>query len=113
MFNVAIIGGENTKDYKFFSESCIKCLKNKAKEGIIIHTIGDEYIEAFAERYHIPVLFFATDWKKFGNNAYLVRNDQLLENCDGIIVFNDGTKNTLLIAKTAKDKNIPIVVIKK
>lgn len=112
MFSVAIIGGENTKDYKFFSETCIKYLKNKANEGITIRSIGDTYIEAFAERYRIPVRFFATDWKKYGTDAYSARNDMLLDKCDGVIVFHDGSKNSSTIVKCAKDKNIPLRIVK-
>lgn len=111
MFNVAIVGGEGSGDYPTFKEKCIFYLKNKAGEGIKIYTTGDEYVDAFADRYRIDTIKFHTDFKKYGKDALKVRNEEMLENCDALIYFNDGTKDTKMILKMAKDLNIPVRII--
>lgn len=109
MFNVAIIGGEGYENYPKFQEKCIKILKNKSKsgEGITILSTGDEIVAKFAEKFRITLRPFYCDWKSHGKNALKVRNERLLENCDAIILFDDGIKDNQIILNMAKEKKIP------
>lgn len=109
MFRVAIVGGEGMGDYPRFKEKCIKILSNKAKEGgIVIYTTGDRFVEAFAERYRIDTRTFYTDFKKYGKDALKVRNEEMLSDCDAVIGFDDGLKDTKMIIKMATDLNLPL-----
>lgn len=95
MFNVIIIGGEDTLDYNFFQERCIYYLRKKAEsgEGITIFTTGDDFVETFATRFHINTKTFRCDWKLNGSNAIKVRNDAIIENANAIIYFDNGKKD--------------------
>lgn len=109
MFNVAIIGGEQTGNYPMFKKKVINLIKNKAKQGgIMILTTGDRYVEAFAERYGIDYTFFPCDFATFGRNALKYRAENLLENADALIAFSTNIKDVDMIAKMAAEKGIPI-----
>lgn len=108
MFKVAIVGGENMGNYPFFERKCVNCLKNKAKtEGVTIYTTGDAFVTHFAEKCGLATRTFYTDWKRFGHDALKARNDEMLSDCDAIIVFDDGIKDTRMILKMATDKGLP------
>ena len=111
MFKVIIVGGENTNDYKFFAKKCIFYLKNKAKEGITILTTGDAYVNAFAKACNIDVKTYNTEWGSYGNNALKVRNQKMVQECDAIIIFNDGNKNNTFFQTLAVENNKPIRMV--
>ena len=110
MFNVAIIGAEGIDNYDFCKEKCIMCLSNKAKSGeaITIFTTGDAFVDLFSTKYHINVQNFYTNLRDYGKNALAERNNELLKNCNALIAFNDGKKDTLVLYDMAKSKGIPV-----
>ena len=109
MFNVAIIGAGSAPDYLFFSERCKYYLREKAKEGITIFaTEENPFIVKFSTEYRIAIQYFYTDWRAFGKNALRERNKMLLANCNGIIWFNDGLKDTNMIVNMAKSIGTPV-----
>jgi hypothetical protein len=113
MFKVVIVGGEHTHDYARFKKKCIECLKNKAKEGgIIIYTTGDRFVDAFSERYGIDTRFFPCDFKHYGKDALKYRAEAILEDADAVIAFNDGQKDSQMIAKMAAEKGLPLRIIR-
>lgn len=107
MFKVAIVGGEGMSDYDKFCNKCKTFLKNKAKEGITIYTTGNDFVYSFARRYGIVTQFFITDWATYGRDALKKRNEKMLDNCDALIVFEDGIKDTRMIYNLAMQKGIP------
>ena len=115
MFNVAIIGAESFEDYNFCQEKCIKCLKKKADSGesITIHSTGDSFVDQFSKRFHINVRNFYTNWNIYGKMAIKQRNNELLANCHGMIIFDNRTKDIDILKKMAKENNIPIRVFDK
>ena len=54
--------------------------------------------EHYAIEYH---------WKTHGKEALRFRNEEMLSDCDAIISFDDGIKDTKMIAKMAIDKGLP------
>lgn len=114
MFNVVIIGGEQTGDYDFFKEKCIKYLKNKAEsgEGITIFTIGDEFVTRFAEQFRIDYKYFMPNWKKDKDKALIIRNNNLLEKANAVIAFHYGSPDVKFIVKGAELRNILIRNVK-
>ena len=114
MFNVAIIGSDATPTYEGFERTCIFFLQRKISEGItILATEEHEYIKRFATRFGINVRYFFTDWRAYGKNALKERNKQLVSNCSGMIHFDDGRKDTLMIKNLAVKTGIPVRTIKK
>lgn len=108
MFNVAIVGADNYKDRTVCTMKTINFLKNRAKEGITILSTGEEFINDFSNRFNIDTKVFYTDFKKYGKEALKYRNNELLDECNGIIVFNDGKKDTEYLRQMAISKNIPL-----
>lgn len=109
MFNVAIIGSNSAESYEKFRDRCKFFLQNKIKEGIIIYATEDTpYIKAFSTEYRIPVQFFYTDWKAYGRQALRERNKELLATCNGIIWFDDGLKDTLMLKNMGESIGTPV-----
>ena len=109
MFKVAIIGSSSVGSYKKFSDSCKYFLKDKIKEGITIFATEEtQNIKRFSSEYRLAVQYFYTDWKSFGKNALKERNKMLLAECNGIIWFDDGLRDTDVIKQMAKKIGTPI-----
>lgn len=109
MFNIAIIGVNDTITYEYFKERCIYFLKNRAAEGITIYaTEENEYIVRFATEFRLSIQYFYTDWKAFGKKAIRERNKLLLATCNGIIWFDDGLKNTKMLKDMAESIGTPV-----
>lgn len=107
MFKVLIIGAEEMGDYNKFRERTIFYLKRKKKSEVMIYTLGDEFIDVFAKNNGVDTKFFPVDWKTYGKDALKKRAESVLLDCDGIIAFNT-KKDTEIIIKLAKEKNIPV-----
>jgi hypothetical protein len=112
MFKVAIVGGENIGDYKFFVEKCAFFLKNKTKNGLMILTVGDKFVDILTTTANIDKQNFYCDWKAHGNDAIKNRNEKIIKECDAIIVFDDETKSTKFFINMAKESGKPIRIIK-
>ena len=106
MFRVAIVGADDVK-YDFFEQRCIFYLKNRAKEGIVINTTGEDNLIRFAAKWHIEYKVFNADWKHNGKDALKYRNHELLLGCNGAIVFAPNLKGNGLIRQKALEMKIP------
>lgn len=60
---------------------------------------ADTYARLFAQQHNLKLIEFLPDYEKYGRNAPLIRNKQIVEECDCLIAFWDGksrgTKYTL------------------
>jgi hypothetical protein len=109
MFYAGIIGTEGAKNYDFFKKRCIYFLKPKAKDGItLVATEEHEYILRFAAECSLNIKYIFTNWKTYGKNALKERNKEFVSNCSGVIYFNDGLKDTLMIKTLAKKTGLPV-----
>lgn len=113
MFKVAIVGGESMGDYRFFVEKCAFFLKNKTKNGLMILTIGDKFVDILTTTANIDKQMFYCDWKAHGNDAIKNRNEKIIKESDAFIVFDDGTKGTNFFIKMARESCKPIRIIKR
>lgn len=111
MFRVIVVGGNSTNDFEFFRTKCINILRNKANEGIMIYTTGDEFVRKFAQMYRIDLKIFTAEFKKDGKNALSVRNNKMLEDCDAVICFDNGTREIKYIHDMACERHIPARLI--
>lgn len=114
MFNVAIIGGQDTNDYNMFVRKCIILLQNKAKEGgITILTFGDDFVDHFAKKYGINTKLYNADWGTFGKQALCERNKEILNDCDAVIIFDNEKKDIQVLKEMVKKQEKPLRVIMK
>ena len=114
MFYVAIIGAEGAGTYENFKNKCVKCLHTKVSEGItLLATEEHEFITKFARECRLNIQYYYTNWKAYGRNALKERNKQLVSGCSGLIYFEDGIKDNLMIKNLAEKTGIPVRVIKK
>ena len=81
--------------------SYIECMPDMIISGgaIGVDTLARQY----AEQNKITIIEFLPEYSKYGRKAPLLRNIQIVENCDSVIAFWDGkshgTKFTIDYAK--------------
>lgn len=87
-----------------------------AKPDIIVSggAVGaDSYAKAYARKHHIPILEFLPNYKKFGKKAPILRNIQIVENCDTLLAFWDGSsRGTKFTIDYAHKKGVPVKVVR-
>lgn len=73
----------------------------------------DTAAAAFADKQGLKLKVFLPDWDKFGRAAGPIRNRQIVEYCDEIIAFWDGsspgTKSSLIMARDL-GKNTTVIL---
>lgn len=106
---LAIVGSRNFTDYKRFSQ-----IIDKVKTQVTLIVSGgargaDTLAERYAKEKAIPYLIFPADWDKHGKKAGMLRNQDIVDNADGMVAFlapeSRGTKDSI---KRAERKGIPI-----
>lgn len=64
---------------------------------------ADSLAESWAVRNGIPTRVFKPDWQKYGRAAGMIRNRDIIENCDECVAFWDGkskgTQNSIFICE--------------
>lgn len=73
---------------------------------------ADTYAKEYALKNGIPIIEFLPDYKKYGRKAPLIRNMQIVDNCDFLLAFWDGTsRGTKFTIDYAEKGGVPIQVI--
>ena len=107
---ISIIGSRNFNDYLLVESTILENLElSEIKMIISGGAVGaDSLGEIFAKKYNIETKIFYPDWKLFGRAAGIIRNKDIINNCDIVFAFWDGkskgTKNSLDIAKKVNKK---------
>lgn len=109
---VVIAGG---RDYNLQSQDLEKL--NKIKDKITEVVSGgakgvDSCAENWAKLNNIPIKIFFADWNNHGKMAGPIRNKQMAEYADAVILFPGG-KGTENMYKTAKKMNLTIYDFRK
>ena len=108
---VAIIGSRTA--YHLQSEEVIKNIPTECCE-IVSGGSGavDLLAETIANRKHIKFKCFLPNYCKYGKNAPLVRNIQIIEYSDLILAFWDKTSHgTKFVIKESLKRNVPVKTI--
>lgn len=109
MFKVAIIGGYETGDYARFRAKCIHMLREKGKtEGLMLYSIGDEFLDRFAEEFSLTIATVYTEFGKYGKMALKVRNERLLSECEALLYFDCGIKDYNMLYTMASEKGLNV-----
>lgn len=73
---------------------------------------ADTYAKEFAEKNNLPLVEYLPHYKKHGRQAPILRNIQIIENCDFLIAFWDGlSRGTKFTIDYARKKGVPYTVI--
>lgn len=113
---LAIVGSRAFSNYGLLEKEVDKFIaENKFVVDLIVSGGAkgpDSYAEIYALRNNIPTKVFIPNWDKLGKSAGYKRNIQIIDNCDAVIAFWDGTsKGTKHSIDIATEKNKIIKVI--
>lgn len=74
---------------------------------------ADTYAKEYAIKNDIPLIEFLPDYKRYGIKAPLMRNIQIVENCDFLLAFWNGTsRGTKFTTDYAEKRGVPYKIIK-
>ena len=105
---LAIIGSRTCPPVDI--ESYLKYIPDTIVSGGAIG--ADTYAKEFAIKHNLKLIEFLPDYEKYGRKAPLVRNKLIVEECDCVLAFWDGTsRGTKFTIDYAKEKNKPIKII--
>lgn len=115
MSKVIIAGGRDFVNWKLLLES----MSSAIDDGLEITEIvsgkargADTLGERFARLVDVPIKEFPADWTKFGKRAGFIRNKQMAEYGDVLVVFWDGVSSgTSNMITQAKSLNLKIIVV--
>ena len=111
MFRVIIAGGRKFNNYSLLKEKCDNILSNVNDRIAIVcgcadgaDLLGEKYAKEkdyIVHYYHANIILYKNI------NAYFIRNKEMIDNCDAIIIFdnNDNDKITKDIIDKAKMEN--------
>jgi hypothetical protein len=110
---IAIIGSRDFTDRNKLNE-ILEPYKSKITLVISGAARGaDKLGEQWAINNNIKTLIFPADWDKYGKAAGFIRNEDIIKNCDGAIVFwneiSNGTRHSISLCEKY---NKPCKVIK-
>ena len=76
----------------------------------------DQCGEFWAETHNIPIKRFPADWKTFGRAAGPIRNKQMAEYADAVVLFHpdkNNSRGTASMYRIAKKENLQIFDFRK
>ena len=116
-YRLVIAGSRDFNDYALLSKAVDKHLSDKVDDAKIIIISGtapgaDQLGERYAKEKGYKLECYPADWGHYGKAAGPVRNMNMANVADGVIVFWDGeSSGTKNMIETAKAKNIPCTVV--
>lgn len=73
---------------------------------------ADTYAKEYAIKNNIPIIEFLPDYRKYGRKAPLMRNLQIVDNCDYLLAFWNGrSRGTKFTVDYAEKRGVPFKVI--
>lgn len=73
---------------------------------------ADSHAKHFAVKNNIPIVEFLPDYKQYGRKAPILRNIQIVNNCDFLLAFWDGSsRGTRFTIDYAVRKGIPHKIV--
>ena len=116
-YRLVIAGSRDFNDYALLSRTVDKHLSDKVNDAKIIIISGnapgaDKLGERYAKERGYELECYPVDWEHYGKAAGPVRNMNMANVADDVIVFWDGeSSGTKNMIETAKAKNIPCTVV--
>ena len=73
---------------------------------------ADTYAKEYAIKNNIPIIEFLPDYRKYGRKAPLMRNLQIVDNCDFLLAFWDGiSRGTKFTIDYAEKHGVPLKIV--
>jgi len=109
---LAIIGSRSFTNYDLLEKS-LEPYKSKISLVISGAAKGaDSLGERWALKNNIKTLIFLPDWEQYGKKAGIIRNKDIINNCDCAIAFWDGiSKGTQHALSLCEQLNKPYKII--
>jgi len=109
---IAVIGSRGFKDSSLL-EKKLDEFKNQIIELVTGGAEGaDSIAAAWAEANKLPVKVIKPEWNKYGRAAGVIRNKEIIKNCDFCMAFWDGkSKGTASSLKFCKEIKKPFVIV--
>lgn len=110
---LAIIGSRDFTDYELL-KTTLEPYKSKVTLMVSGGAKGaDSLGEQWAKENNIKTLIFLPDWATHGKRAGIIRNKDIINNCDGAIAFWDGqSKGTSHSISLCENSNKPVKIIR-
>lgn len=113
---LAIIGSRTLNQQQVIKVIEQVMTKSKTKITTIV-TGGANGVDSIAEYYakmsNLNLEVFYPVYKKYGKRAPLIRNNEIIKNCDGVLAIWDGESNgTAYTINKAKKENKKLMVVK-
>lgn len=107
---LAVIGSRDFTNYAEMRDALDKIAQHIDIDLIISGRArgADLLAERYAKERNIQTLIFPADWEKHGRKAGIVRNYDIIRNCDMVVAFWDGkskgTAHSISVAREQKKK---------
>lgn len=112
---VIIAGGRDFNDYDLLCRKTDKILSRQAEIEIVSGAArgADKLGERYAQERGYGIIRYIPDWNFFGKSAGYIRNVEMADNADGLILFWNGkSKGSQHMLKIGKDKGLKIRIIR-
>ena len=74
---------------------------------------ADTYAKEYTLKNNIPIIEFLPDYRKYGRKAPLIRNLQIVDNCEFLLAFWDGkSRGSKFTIEYAEKKEISCQIMK-
>ena len=115
-FKVVIAGSRNFKDYALLQQKMSNYLQRKLPNVQVISGTAkgaDKLGERFAGKHGLPLKKYPADWDKYGKRAGYIRNKQMAELADAVVVFWDGkSRGSKLMIDIANNLGKPLRIVR-
>lgn len=112
---VIIAGGRDFDDYKLLCRYVDKILSRQNNVEIVSGTAkgADRLGERYANEHGLPIKRFPAQWNVYGKSAGYIRNVEMADYGDALIVFWDGMSNgTQHMMDAAEERQLPMRTIR-
>lgn len=115
-FKVVVAGGRTFTDLPRMEEVLLHLFRDKDLRDIVIISGtargADQTGEQFAHKYAMELWKFPADWDTYGKGAGHIRNAEMRDNADAVVVFWDGkSRGSKNMIDISKKKGLPTRVI--
>jgi len=112
---LAIIGSRNFDNSELFQEGLIQVFEMWGLPTKVVSggaKGADTFGEQWAKANDIECIVYKPDWKKHGRKAGILRNTDIINECDKVLAFpSQNGKGTQDSIKKAKQKNKDSIII--
>lgn len=114
-YRLVVAGSRDFDDYALLSSELDKLLAGKTNITIVSGTArgADRLGEKYAAEHHLRIERFPAEWEKYHKGAGPIRNAQMVQSADAIIVFWDNeSSGTKSIIECARKEDIPYRIVR-